>query len=287
MTEATPKRRRTVAPAEDGVPARIVVATWNINSIRTRLQLLADFVAARLPDVLLVQETRCADGAFPSAAVRKLGYPHVALNGRGGHHGVAILSRFPLLEATADTIGGIDEPRHVSARIALGSGSVRLHSLYVPSGGDEPDPEINRRFRDKLAFVEGFAEWGPAAAAEPSIVAGDFNIAPLPEDVWSHRQLLDVISHTPAETERLDRAQSAGGWVDVVRRDRPPPEPVFTWWSYRNRTWPGSNRGRRLDHVWASPSLAPLVTATEVFAEPRGWARPSDHVPVLATVEAD
>lgn len=265
-------------------PVRLRVATWNINSIRSRLKLVEAFVAARAPDVLLLQETRCGDDHFPSAALAKLGFPHVALNGRGGHHGVAICSRVPLDDVAVDVIGGIDEPRHVSARVALAGGSVRLHSLYIPSGGDEPDPDANRRFRDKLAFVEGFAEWGPRAAAEPAIVAGDFNIAPLPEDVWSHRQLLSVISHTPAETERLDAALAAGRWVDVVRRDIPPPEPVFTWWSYRNRTWPGSNRGRRLDHVWAAPDIAEAVAETEVFAEPRGWEKPSDHVPVLATV---
>ncbi len=274
------------ADGAGGRPGRIAVATWNINSIRARLKLVERFVEARAPDVLLLQETRCADESFPSAALRKLGYPHLALNGRKGHHGVAVLSRLPLHDVTAEVIGDVDEPRHVSAVVETAAGPVRLHSLYVPSGGDEPDVASNPKFRDKLAFVEGLADWGPAAAAEPALLAGDFNIAPLPEDVWNHRQLLTVVSHTPDETERLDAAQAAGEWVDVVRRDRPPPDPVFTWWSYRNRTWPGSNRGRRLDHAWASPALAARVVATEVMAETRGWEKPSDHVPVIAVIGA-
>jgi exodeoxyribonuclease-3 len=206
------------------MPDRLVVASWNVNSIRSRLALLERLVALRRPDVLLLQETRCPDANFPASALKRLGYPHIALNGLAGHHGVAIAANVPLGDIGAEVVGGVDQPRHVSAMVDLGGTAVRLHSLYVPSGGDEPDPATNPKFRDKLAFVEGLAEWGVAAAAEPALLAGDLNIAPLPEDVWSHRQLLSVVSHTPAETERLDRAQAAAGWVDVVRRDRPPPE---------------------------------------------------------------
>jgi len=258
----------------------LVIVTWNINSIRARMETFARMVRTLKPDVLLLQETRCDDGSFPMKALRRRGFRHAALNGRGGHHGVAILSKLPIADVRRDIIGGIDQPRHVSAVLDFG-GPVRLHSVYVPSGGDIPDPEENAKFREKLAFVEGMLSWGAEAVREPALLTGDFNIAPYASDVWSHKQCLKVVSHTPAETERLERARTENGWLDVVRRDRPEPEPVFTWWSYRNRTWPGSNRGRRLDHVWASPAIAERVRS-DILTEARGWEKASDHVPVIA-----
>jgi exodeoxyribonuclease-3 len=269
-----------VTAAESDAREELVVVTWNINSIRARMDTFAKMVRKLKPDVILLQETRCENGSFPMKPIRRRGYRHVALHGRGGHHGVAILSKLPVDDVRMDTIGGIDQPRHISAVVDF-DGPVRLHSLYVPSGGDEPDPAVNDKFRDKLAFVDGMLEWCGEAVAEPALLTGDFNIAPYESDVWSHKQCLKVVSHTPAETERLERVRATHGWVDAVRRDRPEPEPVFTWWSYRNRTWPGSNRGRRLDHVWASPSLASRVR-TDILTEARGWEKASDHVPVIA-----
>jgi exodeoxyribonuclease-3 len=270
------------AAADGAGPERLTVLTWNINSIRARIDLFARVVRLVKPDVILLQETRCENGSFPLKPMRRRGYRHTALNGRGGHHGVAVLSKLPLLDVTADVIGGIDQPRHVSAVVDFG-GPLRLHSLYIPSGGDEPDHVTNLKFAQKLAFLDGLRPWGTAAAAEPALLTGDFNVAPYEHDVWSHRQLLDVVSHTPGETERLEAARTAGGWVDVVRRDRPEPEKVYTWWSYRNATWPGSNRGRRLDHVWASPDLAHRVS-TEILTEARGWEKASDHVPLVSRI---
>ncbi len=260
----------------------LTVVTWNINSIRARLELFEKMVGILSPDVVLLQETRCDNGAFPLKPMHKLGFNYDALNGRGGHHGVAVLSKVPLLDVTTDVLGGIDHPRHVSAVVDFG-GPIRLHSLYIPSGGDEPNVETNPKFHHKLAYLDELAHWGTRAAAEPAILTGDFNVAPYESDVWSHRQLLNVISHTPEETTRLEAAREAGGWIDVMRRDRPEPEPLYTWWSYRNKTWPGSNRGRRLDHVWASPSAAHRVT-TDVLTEARGWVKASDHVPVIARI---
>ncbi len=260
----------------------LTVVTWNVNSIRARMDLFAKMVRKVKPDVVLLQETRCADGQFPMKPMRRRGFKYTAMNGRGGHHGVAILSKVPILDATADTIGGLDHPRHVSAVVDFG-GPIRLHSLYIPSGGDEPDPAINPKFAHKLAFLEEMLTWGRTAVAEPALLTGDFNVAPYPDDVWSHRQLLKVVSHTPVETEALERIRAEQGWVDVVRRDRPEPEKVYTWWSYRNPIWPGNNRGRRLDHIWASPQVAGRVT-TSVLTEARGWEKASDHVPVVAKI---
>ena len=274
-----------MSDAAPEAPSVLTVVTWNINSIRARLDGFARMVRMIQPDVVLLQETRCENGSFPMAPMRRRGYRHAALNGRGGHHGVAILSRLPLSGITVDTVGGIEQPRHISARVEFAGRPVRLHSLYIPAGGDEPDPAINPRFRDKLAFLDGLGPWGAACAGEASLLTGDFNVAPYEHDVWSHRQLLRIVSHTPGETERLEAARQAGAWVDVVRRDRPEPEKIYTWWSYRNKTWPGNDRGRRLDHVWASPDIAHRVTC-DILTEARGWPKASDHVPLIARITA-
>ena len=273
----------SLAPETDATPsAPLTVVTWNINSIRARLDLFTKMTRRVKPDVVLLQETRCDNGSFPQKTMRRRGFRYIALNGRGGHHGVAILSKLPLLDVEADIIGGIDHPRHISAVVDHG-GPIRLHSLYIPSGGDEPDPAINRKFHEKLTFLEAMVEWGANRAEEAALLTGDFNVAPYESDVWSHRQLLGVVSHTPGETERLENARKAGAWMDVVRRDRPEPEPIFTWWSYRNKEWPGNNRGRRLDHVWASPSVERRVSVS-VLTEARGWEKASDHVPLVARI---
>ena len=114
----------------------------------------------------------------------------------------------------------------------------------------------------------------------PLLVVGDLNIAPEEHDVWSHKQLLDVVSHTPVEMEGLEAARTAGGFIDVARQLRPADEKIYTWWSYRSPDWAKANRGRRLDHIWASPDLAENASKFEVHTACRGWTRPSDHAPV-------
>ena len=116
------------------------------------------------------------------------------------------------------------------------------------------------------------------------IAVGDLNIATLETDVWSHKQLLSVVSHTPVEVERLGLLQRAGEFVDAVRHFVPPPERLYTWWSYRARDWTASNRGRRLDHIWVTPSLVEVLVEARVYRESRGWEKPSDHVPVMLTI---
>ena len=153
-----------------------------------------------------------------------------------------------------------------------------------------PDPELNPKFAHKLAFLDELIGWEQLAlqaadAGAHTVLVGDLNIAPLEADVWSHKQLLSVVSHTPVEVERMARWQAAGPWVDVMRRFVPPHEKLFTWWSYRSPDWTANDRGRRLDHVWTSPSLAPHAKAMTVLREARSWEKPSDHIPVAVTFE--
>jgi exodeoxyribonuclease-3 len=158
----------------------------------------------------------------------------------------------------------------------------------VPAGGDEPDPQINPKFAHKLAFLDEMnacAELRPGAG-QRAILVGDLNVAPLEHDVWSHKQMLKVVSHTPVECEKFTAARKTGGWIDTMRVHTPEPEKLYTWWSYRAMdNWRTSDRGRRLDHVWTSDALADRVSKIRISKDYRGAERPSDHVPVTATIE--
>lgn len=264
----------------------LTIATWNINSVRLREGLVAEFLEREAPDVLCLQETKTPAEKFPRERFAALGYRHLRVRGDKGYNGVAIVSRLPLGDAEHGDAEYVDfcgrgDARHIAAVLP---GGVSLHNFYVPAGGDEPDPEANPKFAHKLAFVAEMAEWS-AALDGPAILAGDLNIAPLEADVWSHRQLLNVISHTPVEVETLGRAQAAGGWRDVTRAHIPPPERVYSWWSYRARDWAASDRGRRLDHIWTRGGVPDRPGSSRVLRDWRGAEKPSDHVPVLASFE--
>jgi exodeoxyribonuclease-3 len=259
------------------------VATWNINSVRLRLPLVERFLLEHRPDVLCLQETKCPDELFPFGAFEALGYGHIAISGQKGYHGVATIARRPLEIVEKRRFCGIVDCRHLSTRVGAGGKAILLHNFYVPAGGDEPDPEINPKFRHKLDFIEEMRSIRAGHDGESaSILVGDLNIAPLVDDVWSHKQLLKVVSHTPVETEGLESMRLGGGWADLMRHHTPPPEKIYTWWSYRAREWDVSDRGRRLDHVWASPNIVDDLAEVEVLRAARGWDRPSDHVPVIA-----
>ncbi|ACK49309.1 exodeoxyribonuclease III Xth [Methylocella silvestris BL2] len=266
------------------------IATWNINSVRLRIDLVARFLNEHAPDLLCLQETKCRDAEFPLSAFHKLGYPHVEINGQKGYHGVAIASRLPLGDIDRRGFCEKGDARHLAVSFTPQGAArpVRLHNFYVPAGGDEPDPLINPKFAHKLAFLDEMAAWmhHGAIAASDAILVGDLNIAPLEADVWSHKALLRVVSHTPIEVEKFGVFQQAGPWVDAMRRYVPPEEKLYTWWSYRARDWALSGRGRRLDHVLVSESLAPRLGGMKVLTESRGWERPSDHVPVIVRFDA-
>lgn len=261
------------------MPLRI--ASWNINSIRARLHLIRQLVAERQVDILCLQETKCDDNSFPATDLAALGFAHQVLAGQRMHHGVAILSRRPLSEVARHDWQTNGEARHVAVELPRG---VILHNVYVPAGGDIPDRALNPKFGQKLDFLARMTDWS-GRLDQPSILLGDFNIAPHPEDVWNHKALLDVVSHTPVEVEALAALEQSHGWIDLGRASVPRPQPLFTWWSYRAQDWAASNRGRRLDHVWCSPSVRAVAGPVETLVPARGWPRPSDHVPLIATFD--
>ena len=262
------------------------LTTWNINSVRLRIDLVAKFIKSVRPDVLCLQETKCIDDAFPLKRFKRLGYEHVALNGQKGYHGVAVVSRLPFEKTDIRTFCDKLDSRHVSVefgeRAQLAKPLV-LHNFYVPAGGDIPDPKANPKFAHKLHFLAGMEKFFAARRAknDPVILVGDLNVAPLEHDVWNHRQLLGIVSHTPVETELLGAAQAAFDWTDTTRHFIPPEEKIYSWWSYRAADWEASDRGRRLDHVWASPGLKGALKSHKIVKKMRGWQKASDHVPVV------
>ncbi len=255
------------------------LVTWNVNSVRLRIEALQRLDQALRPDVLCLQETKVVDPLFPRDALLELGYAHLAVSGMKGYNGVAIASRLPLEDVRTQSWCDREDCRHLIATVD----GIEVHCLYVPAGGDIPDAELNPRFAHKLAFFDQVAAWFRQAdhGDRPKVLLGDLNVAPLETDVWSHKQMQKVVSHTPVEIARMAELQASLDWVDAVRAFVPPSERLYTWWSYRAADWSLSDRGRRLDHVWVTPELAPRLTGALVIRETRGWLPPSDHVPVV------
>jgi len=261
------------------------IATWNINSVRLRIGHVEKFLKEYKPDLLCLQEIKCQNDAFPQKDFKKFGYGHIALNGQKAYHGVAIVSRVPLADIEMREFCKKGDARHVAATVP-GAGGIRVHNYYVPAGGDEPNVETNEKFAHKLNFLTEMESWYKAHKNKKTakmVLVGDLNIAPLEHDVWSHKKLLKIVSHTPVEVEHLDRLMKSHNWIDVMRHFVPDDEKLYSWWSYRAKDWAAANKGRRLDHIWVTPAMADTPKSMQVVTDARGWERPSDHAPVIAT----
>jgi exodeoxyribonuclease-3 len=262
------------------------IATWNVNSLRIREPMLGRFVSTHKPDVLCLQETKVDDPMFPHGLVRTLGFKHVVFSGEKSYNGVAILSKTPLKEIARFDMIGNGQKRHIAAELENG---IQIHNFYVPAGGDIPDPEQNPKFDEKLRFVEAMKDWSAQEVKKNHkvVIVGDFNIAPLEHDVWSSKQLRDVVSHTAIEREKMAELLAlSGGWVDALRALTPHEQKLYSWWSYRNRDWDASDRGRRLDHIWLTPALKSSLKSGKIIREARSFESPSDHVPVMVELAA-
>jgi len=263
---------------------RLRLCTWNVNSVRLRAEQVARFVKEQAPDVLCLQEIKCREGEFPTNAFVEMGLPHLRIKGQKGWHGVAIASRLPLEDAQPLDVCREGHARCVSAAVA----GVEVHNFYIPAGGDTPDREANPKFDHKLDFYEKLtAEMASRDPKAPLVISGDLNVAPGENDVWNHKYMLKVVSHTPAEIEAMTKLKASAGFIDLVREAVPETEKLFSWWSYRAADFRASNRGLRLDHLWVTPGLEPAArrlgtVAARVHDDVRGWERPSDHAPVSA-----
>ena len=190
----------------------------------------------------------------------------------------------PLEKITRKYWCGIEQARHVYCTLP---GKIELHNFYVPAGGDKPDVRINDKFKHKLDFITEVSAWFKRRKRSKNrfILVGDLNIAPLEMDVWNHKQLLRVVSHTPIEVEHMEILYSSHNWVDAVRNFIPETEKVYSWWSYRSPHWELADKGRRLDHIWVTPALSSGLRNVEILKSLRGYKPASDHVPVIAELE--
>jgi exodeoxyribonuclease-3 len=257
------------------------IATWNINSVRLRAALVERLLRQDVPDILCLQECKSPVELIPTDVFAALGYSHMVARGQRGYNGVAILSRLPLADAGSVDYASLGHARHVAARLENG---VTIHNCYVPAGGDIPDRALNVKFGQKLDFLTHLRDSFRTDPPAKSILVGDLNIAPREDDVWDHKALLKIVSHTPVEVAHLSDAQEAGRWVDVTRADIPTGR-LYSWWSYRAPDWNAADKGRRLDHIWATPDIATAAHSSRILRDARGWEQPSDHVPVFATFD--
>ena len=257
------------------------LATWNINSVRLREGLVLRLLAEESPDILCLQECKSPVESIPLGKFQDLGYRYIVARGQKGYNGVAILSKLPLMDAGDRDFAQLGHARHVAARLENG---VTIHNVYVPAGGDIPDRDQNEKFGQKLDFLTEMRDWCRWEKPDRAILVGDLNIAPREDDVWDHKALLKIVSHTPVEVEHLGAVMEAGGWSDVTRADIPAGR-LYSWWSYRSPDWDAADKGRRLDHIWATADIAGAAHSSRILRATRGWTQPSDHAPVFATFD--
>jgi exodeoxyribonuclease-3 len=256
------------------------IATWNVNSVRSRKELLLKWLAQDKPDVVLLQELKCTNDLFPAAEIEDLGY-NLALHGQKALNGVAVLSLFPIDEFKTNFSGNPipDESRYIEAVISIPGKAIRVASVYVPNGGGED----GSRFQIKLEFLDAIHGHMKSLLKldELTFIGGDFNVAPEPIDTYSVEASHDSVLFTLEVRARL-RALLNLGYHDAFRVLHHKTQ-LFTWWDYRAASW-YHNHGLRIDHILTSPEACDLLKAVKIEAELRGVANPSDHVPVVCEV---
>ncbi len=256
------------------------VATWNINSINARLARLLAWLEAARPDVVCLQELKCAASDVPTGALAEAGY-EVAAHGDGRWNGVAVLSKIGIDDVVRDledqpAFNGAVEPRAIAATC----GPVRVWSVYVPNGRDVADPH----YPYKLAFLSALAATVAADAAgeRPFAVLGDFNVCPTDEDVWDAEAFTGTTHVTEAERSALAEVEAAG-LTDVFPRALKHAWP-FTFWDYRNLDFP-KNRGMRIDLALANPAWTGAGRDAYVDRDERKGKGASDHAPLVLDLD--
>jgi exodeoxyribonuclease-3 len=257
------------------------IATWNVNSIKQRLEHLLRFLAEAAPDVVCLQELKCVDEAFPRAEVEAAGY-NVITHGQKAFNGVAILSKMPLEEVKRRLPGNYadDHARYAEAIVSVPAGVVRVASIYLPNG----NPIGTDKFGYKLAWMDRLIAHTRdlLALEEPLVLAGDFNVIPEPRDARKPENWTTDALFQP-ETRAKFREFLNLGLTDSVRACDDGPGP-FTFWDYQAGAFQ-RNDGIRIDHLVLSPRAADRLRGAAVHRHTRSWDKPSDHVPVLIELD--
>ncbi len=255
------------------------IISWNLNSIRARTEQLLEILEKETPDFVCLQETKVSNDAFPEEQIKNLNYS-IFKNGMASYNGVAILSKHDISNLKTNNFCQKSDCRHIELTFK----KIRIHSIYVPAGGDEPDPKKNEKFAHKLKFLDEMLDFFMLNNNYNHIICGDLNVAPLEDDVWSHSSLKNVVCHTEIERKKLLKILNDCNFEDTVRKFISPPENIFTWWSYRSSDFTVNNRGRRLDHIWISKNQFLKSNSASILKNFRKMTKPSDHVPICANI---
>lgn len=257
------------------------IVTFNINSIRARLPQFLEWAKESQPDIVLLQELKCMDDAFPRMEIEELGF-NIALKGQKTYNGVAILSKYPLEDIITKLPGddSDEEARYIEAVASTPKGIVRVASIYVPNG-QEPGSE---RFKFKLRFFERLHAHAQTLLAyeEPLVLGADYNVAPAPIDVFDPVRLDGTTCYHPEERKRFHAIQHLG-LIDTFRACHPT-EQCFSWWDYRGGSW-DNNQGMRIDHLLLSPLAADKLKSAGIDVSARGKDKASDHAPAWAVID--
>lgn len=255
------------------------IATWNINGVKARLENLQHWLRESEPDIACLQEIKSVDELFPRLEIEALGY-HVETHGQKGFNGVAILSKKSPDEIIRRLPGddSDEQARFIEAVFSTPKGVIRVVSLYLPNG----NPINTEKFTYKLAWMQRFEAWAKARLEleEPLILAGDYNVIPEPEDAKNPDLWVNDALYQPQSRQAFRRLENLG-FTDAVRATNDD-DGIYSFWDYQAGAWP-KNNGIRIDHLMLSPEAADLLVSADVEKHVRGWERPSDHVPVIAT----
>jgi len=257
------------------------IATWNVNSIRARLERLLPWLSVQAPDVVCLQETKVTDADFPRAEIQALGY-EVEVFGQRTYNGVAILTRSPATDVQRGFGDGVEDPqsRFIVATVATIKGPVRIASVYVPNGGSID----SEKFAYKLDWLRRCKTWLDSNREQggPLLLCGDFNIAPEDRDVHDPALWAGQVLCHPDERAALAAIRDLG-FVDLFRRLQPESQ-AFSWWDYRQLAFP-KNLGLRIDHIYGPESLLALCKNISIDRDTRKGKQPSDHAPVIADLD--
>ncbi|MEA2904995.1 MAG: exodeoxyribonuclease [Alphaproteobacteria bacterium] len=253
------------------------IATWNVNSIKQRMENILTWLAERQPDVVCLQETKCVDAAFPREAFETAGY-NVAVHGQKAFNGVAILSKLPFDEVTA-RLPGDDQDEHarfIEAVISTDAAPLRIASIYLPNG----NPPEGDKYSFKLRWMDRLIHYARERLAleEPLVMAGDYNVIPTAADARNAAAWAGDALFLPRTREKF-RALCNLGLTDAVRAGSDEAG-LYTFWDYQAGAWQ-KNNGIRIDHVLLSPQAADRLVGAEIDRHVRAWEKPSDHVPVV------
>ncbi len=265
----------------NGVAMRI--ATWNVNSIKQRIENTLAWLAARRPEIVCLQETKCVDAAFPREPFEALGY-NVAVHGQKTFNGVAILSKRPFEEVSARLPGddGDEHARFLEAVVSAGAGVIRVASIYLPNG----NPPETDKYTYKIRWMERLLRYARERLAleESLVLAGDYNVIPTPNDVYNPAAWSGDALFLP-QTRESFHALINLGFTDALRATSDAAA-LYTYWDYQAGAWQ-KNNGIRIDHVLLSPQAADRLTAAGIDKHVRAWEKPSDHVPVYVDLAVD